>query len=271
MMRRIHDLAATLRPNALPFLATAGMLYGLKAFYSRAGADDLGWILAPVAFLVGRLTGLDFQPEAGAGYLARDGMVLIAPACAGVNFLIIAFGMAAASGIIRFRRAAGKWGWMAVSVASAFTLAVGVNALRILMSIRLYNADIYGGWLTPDRVHRAGGAALYFLCLWGFYRVMSVVLDRMAPTETRRKSSARPLVPVCWYLAVALGVPLLNAAYRGNGARFVEHAVVVAGVCLAGPELIRIARLTFQAFFHKPFPSAPESARVQVKTVQQRG
>jgi protein-S-isoprenylcysteine O-methyltransferase Ste14 len=35
-----------------------------------------------------------------------------------------------------------------------------------------------------------------------------------------------------WYVLITLGVPLLNAAYRGNPMRFAEHGAMVVFGCL---------------------------------------
>src|SRR5262245_5531390 len=63
----------------------------LKLYYSSASADQLRWILAPTTALVELVSNTSFEFEAHAGYLSSDRSFLIAPACAGVNFLITAF------------------------------------------------------------------------------------------------------------------------------------------------------------------------------------
>jgi hypothetical protein len=87
--------------NILFYLAVAAVAFTLKSHYSRAGADDLFWILAPTAFLVEIVSGIEFTPESGAGYFSPGHRYLIAPACAGVNFLIVAFCMTAFAGVHR--------------------------------------------------------------------------------------------------------------------------------------------------------------------------
>src|SRR5215212_6905700 len=81
--------------SGLPWVSWgAAMLaaYGLKLSYSRAAAEDLAWILGPTARAVGWLRGetLTLSPGAGcAGWIPPDGSYVIAPACAGVNFMIL--------------------------------------------------------------------------------------------------------------------------------------------------------------------------------------
>src|SRR6185295_7318925 len=78
--------------RALPWgswVAGVAAAYGLKLAYSRAAVEDLRWILAPTAGLVGALRGERLAAVAS-GWAPQDGSYVIAPACAGVNFLILA-------------------------------------------------------------------------------------------------------------------------------------------------------------------------------------
>ena len=43
---------------------------GLKYHYSRAGSDELGWILGPTAWVVEHVSGIPFEPETGTGYVS---------------------------------------------------------------------------------------------------------------------------------------------------------------------------------------------------------
>jgi exosortase K len=63
--------------------------YCLKLHYSRAAAADLLWILEPTRRLVELTTGsgFGFEPE---GFVSTDLGIVITPACAGVNFMIMA-------------------------------------------------------------------------------------------------------------------------------------------------------------------------------------
>ena len=70
--------------NALFYLLALLTLYGLKYHYSRAGSEDLKWILAPTTAMVQGVSGMRFEHEAHTGYVNRERRVIIAPACAGV-------------------------------------------------------------------------------------------------------------------------------------------------------------------------------------------
>ena len=78
----------------LVVLAVAVLIaWGLKRHYADARADDLAWILSPTARLVGVMTGTTFAPQPGEGYFSRERLFLIEKSCAGINFMIAAFGM----------------------------------------------------------------------------------------------------------------------------------------------------------------------------------
>lgn len=219
----------------LACLTALGIAYGLKRHYSRAGGEALAWILRPTAGLVEILSGIPFEPEGDAGYLNRERRVFIAPACAGVNFLIIAFCAAAFSGVFRLRRPSWRFLWIGISLLWAYAATLWVNALRITASIHLQGADIYAGGITPDRVHRIGGTALYVLFLFGFHLGIRRLLDRIAPEDGRdppRRRLPAGLAPLFWYLAVVLGIPLFTAAFREDPGRFTEHALMVVAVSL---------------------------------------
>jgi exosortase K len=91
--------------------------------------------------------------------------IIIAPACAGLNFMIMAFGLSCLCGIRQMRRLGPMLMWLFLSMAIAYGFAIGVNALRIGLSIWLYQAPIYSGWITVERVHRLLGVAVYLPAL----------------------------------------------------------------------------------------------------------
>ena len=73
----------------LSWFAAILAAYVLKRFYSQASAGDLAWILAPTARLVGWMRG-ETLIAGPAGWAPAGGSYVIAPACAGVNFMILA-------------------------------------------------------------------------------------------------------------------------------------------------------------------------------------
>jgi exosortase K len=204
--------------------AAIAAAYGLKLAYSRASAGDLAWILVPTARAVGWLRGerLTFHP--GAGWVAPDGSYVIAPACAGVNFMILALTVSVLGFAHRLRSPRARLGWWLASAAGAYVATLAVNTLRIVAAVELYRLGPVAG-LTPEQAHRLLGILIYLGALWGLF----TALDRL--TGGRR---AGGLLVVGAYLGMTLGVPLLTGH---PGARYAEHAMMVsliAGLLMAG-------------------------------------
>jgi len=203
--------------------------YGLKLGYSRAGVPDLGWILAPTAKLVGALRGERLAAGA-AGWAPPDGSYVIAPACAGVNFLILAFVVSVLGFSHRFRTSRGRFLFWLGALGGAWTMTLGVNTVRILAAIELYRRGSILG-LDPEQLHRLLGVVVYLGALWGVFAALDR-LTRVQTTGGRGPAAALLLVPGA-YLGMTLGVPILTGAFRAGGPRFAEHAIMVLGATLA--------------------------------------
>ncbi len=240
--------------NCFLFLLAAVIAVGLKYHYSRAGGDDLVWILRPTAGVIELITGIHFEKEAGAGFVNMEKRIIIEPSCAGVNFLIIAFCMSFFT--LRPTRASGvgrKMARLGVCMAGAYFLTIIVNSVRIVLSIQLQQADIYSGLITSERVHRFEGVMVYFISLCAYYFILLKIrpsLFRRAPDKRMEWSGGRLVhsgfVPLAWYSLIALAAPLLNNAWRGNPTRFLEHCLVVLSVCAGILLLIHFSRLCFR-------------------------
>ena len=239
------------------FLLVLIVAAGLKVQYSRAGSDDLQWILGPTAAAVQTISGIAFHRETGTGYVNPGRRLIIAPSCAGVNFMIIAFAMSAFCGLAAMEKGRRKAFWIAGTLALAYLTAILVNAVRITAAIHLYEADIYHGALTPEQVHRAGGVGIYFAALYLLHTVLERVLARFRPGTRKaagirrqnrggRIACGRGLAPLFWYLSVTLGIPVIRMAWRDSEPRFLDHLVIVCLVCAAVLVFIRGLRLCFR-------------------------
>jgi len=192
--------------------------YGLKLYYSRASVEDLAWILVPTARAVGWLRG-ETLTQSPYGWVAPDGSYFIAPACAGVNFLIVAFTVSVLGFARRLRSPGQRLSWWIASLFGAWALTIAVNTVRILAAVELYRLGPVAG-LTPEQAHRLLGTALYLGALWGVFWI----LDRLM--AARSTVAAAVLVPGA-YLGMTVLVPLLNGAFRHSGGEYVEHAMMV--------------------------------------------
>ena len=219
----------------LVMLIAAGLKYG----YSQASSEDLGWMLGPVASLVEIFTGVEFLKEAGIGYVSSAKQVAIVPACAGINFLVAAFCMTALALIYSLRRKVILPICIPAALAAAYGATLCANSLRIMLSMDLYHADIYTALITPERIHRIAGIAIYFICLSLLYlgtrkvTALHAFSGNPSPKDHGGRSNnilLTCLTPLAWYLSIALVLPAFNSAYRKNPSLFVEHSGFVLAV-----------------------------------------
>lgn len=202
------------------FAIAVAAAYGLKRFYSTASADDLRWILAPTTWLVEVVGGHRFD-RTGAGYRSGELRFLIAPACAGVNFLLAAFG-ALVLGFVRPARPALQNALVVVAgAAAAYVATLLANAARILIAVELWVHRVSFGWLTGARIHQLAGVVVF----------VAALLLLFAAARCVARAPVRAWVALVPYAGVTVIVPLLRGAHRGAG--FWTHAALVAGALLA--------------------------------------
>lgn len=207
----------------------------LKFHYSRASAESLCWMLNPVAAMVQLIDGLPYAWHAGIGWVRSDGYITIAPACAGVNFMIMLFGLSCIAFVHRLKHPVHRLAWLASAAAAAYLLAVGANSLRIIISIFLYEHHLSWGWLTAARMHRVVGVAVYFPVLGLYYLLLQRIIDKLyVYPHTLLMSLWFPWQPLIWYLAGTVVVPFLYSIYKGIAGINAEHAATVIAVSMLG-------------------------------------
>lgn len=176
-------------------VTTLLIAWGLKRHYSAARADDLWWILSPVARLVGLVTRTRFEFHAGEGYFSRDRLFLIEKSCAGINFMIAAFGMLMFALLHRVgsRRSAARL--VSVSLVASYSAAVLVNAMRIAIAIWLGAHPAGLSAFSAADVHRVEGITVYFGGLVLLYEVVQR-LDGVIVTGPDVSAGARTVEAV---------------------------------------------------------------------------
>lgn len=207
-----------------------------KQAYSTAGADALGFVLGPSCFVAAHLGGLSFVHEAGAGYVLHAPRMIVGPACAGMNFLVVAFLALYATlrGRIRGPRARIK---LAMSSAlAAYAMTVLANGVRIALAAELLTLDRVPFALDGAEAHRLLGILLYTAILF----VVCALADRSLSGAAGERGHG-PEWALALYLGLTLGVPLLHHGASALTPRFLEHAAFTllgAGAVLA---LVRAA------------------------------
>ncbi|HEY3494672.1 MAG TPA: exosortase K [Polyangiaceae bacterium] len=204
--------------NLVLFGLALGIGGAAKALYSNASAEELGFLLLPTAWGVELASGQPFLFERGAGYVNQQLGIAIAPACSGMNFLIIAFATLVFGFLPRCEPLRQKLAWFGASALLAFAATVLVNTLRISLSLG-ERALVAEGWLSAAQVHRATGVGVYLGGLLALYAAVDR-LFRRSPGGAKGY-----LVPLFFYVGLTLAIPLC----RGAAARpeFATHAVVV--------------------------------------------
>jgi exosortase K len=196
-----------------------GLAYVLKAFYSRAGAGELLWILAPSAWMARFVGGIDLVYEQGAGFISHAHHMVVGPSCAGVNFLIICFLCLYFSFAKHFPN---KPRWLAYSLPISFGATIAANSLRIFVSAHLWSADIYGQSITPEQMHRLAGTVIYYASLLALYFAI----------DSRIGARASSMAPLFWYVGISLGVPLAGRIIAQGTPGFASHAAWVMGLAV---------------------------------------
>jgi exosortase K len=153
--------------------------WGVKRHYAGARADDLGWILSPVAGLVGVMTRTTFTLQPGEGYFSRDRLFLIEKSCAGINFMVAAFGMLTVTLLHRVRSGGSAARVLGVSLLSSYSAAVLVNAARIAIAMWLADHPVALSAFSAADVHRFEGITVYFAGLVVLHELVRL-LDRRA-------------------------------------------------------------------------------------------
>jgi exosortase K len=163
-------------------LAAAVLIaFGIKQHYATARADDLRWILTPTAQLVSAMTGHAFTWQPGEGYFSRDRLFLIEKSCAGINFVVAAFGMLVLALLHRAGSGRSAARVLGVSLLASYSAAVLVNAVRIAIAMWLAAHPVSKSTLSAADVHRFEGIAVYFGGLVLLHEVAQRLDRRVAP------------------------------------------------------------------------------------------
>jgi exosortase K len=136
--------------------------FGMKRYYAVARADDLRWILTPTAQMVGAMTGTAFRWQPQEGYFSRDRLFLIEKSCAGINFMIAAFGMLTVALLHRAGSGRSAARVLGMSLLASYLAVVLVNAVRIAIAMWLAAHPVATSTPSAADVHRVEGIVVYF-------------------------------------------------------------------------------------------------------------
>ena len=225
------------KKNIIFYGIASFMVLALKLYGDRAGSEELLWILKPTAWWTSILSGCSFTYQQGAGYVNHSLRFLIAPACAGLRFWMIAALMLSCSFLHRIKGGKGKLGYVLLCFPASCLATVFVNGIRIALSIALprllQNTWRGRGLLTGNQLHTSIGALVYFLSLLALYRMgdrISLKIGGAQEIQKKRTLWSRAL-PVLWYLGPVIGLPFLSRMAYGDFENFAGYEVPVLAVC----------------------------------------
>lgn len=237
-----------IRQNVLFYLTGLAVIFGIRLFYSRAGCNELRWILGPTAGWAGFLGGISFEWNPQKGYVSHALRFLIAPSCSGIRFLIITFAMLFFSFLHRAKTIDKKILHLAASLIFSWGYTVFINGIRIVSAVYLpqFLSETlhYGGWLTPERLHTLIGTVTYATALFLLYFAAGSLSEKKGQSSCPAQyqpavfksvclqSMKKVLPPVFWYLFFVLFLPFLNRAFQRGDAAFGEYTVMITTVCL---------------------------------------
>ncbi len=226
--------------STLPaYLLTLLIAGALKSHYRAADAEQLRWILAPTAKLVNIFSGSDYQFLMGLGWCEPAAEFIIAPACAGVNFMILLLILGVILHVHQLPKRILQFAWLLFTLAAAYGGTVLVNSCRILISIQLYQANIYGPWLTPERIHRLAGVIIYLSALWILLCWLRILIRTVSASNISQSQFSDFLIKWRHYLVfmvysvLTVLIPLFNGAYARFGHQFFEHTMTILFIGLA--------------------------------------
>jgi exosortase K len=138
------------------------VILGLKRHYADARADDLWWILTPTAQVVGALTGTAFVAVPSEGHVSHERLFVIEKSCAGINFLVAAFGMLVVALLHRVGSGLSGLRVLGTALLASYGTAIAVNAARITIALWLADRRFALAGFDAAQIHRLEGIVVYF-------------------------------------------------------------------------------------------------------------
>ena len=214
-----------LAPLAAAGIALASAFF-LKDWFKTASPQELLWILSPLAHLVSLLSGHVFTFLPAYGFISVETKTIIAPACSGINFLLMCFCMLSLQGQLHLRRWLSCLNWLLYSAAFSYLATLAINGMRIVFSMWLFQHKIEYGFITMDRLHRICGIVLYYPALLLIFSGAAILLRRVQKRQVKGHAWAIAIVPLFCYITGTVLVPFIRQKYYS--ALFWEHSFSVA-------------------------------------------
>ena len=127
------------------------------------------------------MTGNAFTWQPQEGYFSSDRLFLIEKSCAGINFVVAAFGMLTLALLHRAGSGRSAARVLGVSLLASYSAVMLVNAVRIAIAMWLAAHPAALSTFSAADVHRIEGIAVYFGGLVLLYELAQRLDRRVAP------------------------------------------------------------------------------------------
>ena len=216
----------------------------LKFYYSVATANDLQWILRPLAFLTETLTGLQFVMDSTGAWVNARNNVAIVKSCAGINFMVLslpAYALAFRTHAV-FAARSGRWwlkaaGGVAACVTAVWIAALLVNTARVIVSIHLYRSGFTFAGLGSEQIHQMAGVLIFFPALWAQFHWCG-----------RLRAGRAWILAVACYLGMVIVLPILTGNFHADPKLFYDHVRITVGLTVLSLLLGYMIRVAFRFF-----------------------
>ncbi len=209
----------------------------LKYHYSTATPQQLRWILSPTAAAVGICQGDSYSWETGEGYVTKDKKTIIAPACAGINFLIIVFCITSFKLLplsVSRREIIAN---LLFGMAASYIMTIIVNTVRITTASMLFRSSYT--FLSGSTAHRIHGTLIFISMLF----LYELFLRRLMPVKIK---GGRKFV-LLNYAVITLVIPICLGFVKGYSKDFPLHMITI--LCTAC--VITVLTEVFSRFYRK--------------------
>lgn len=156
----------------------------LKLLAKYASGAQLCWLLGPVAWLSGILTGINFIFVPVEGFVAQYHNIVINNSCAGLNFMIIAYSLTCYILLkdIVFKKKTYRikpFALWSFSFLASYLVTVLANSCRIALAINLLNFFKLTGLPAHSQfIHMLEGIFSYLCALIIYYFILNFIKRR---------------------------------------------------------------------------------------------
>lgn len=233
--QKFREKFEKIKGNTLFYLIGLLMMLLLKLYDRQTDPAYFKWILAPTAWWSGILSGISFTWNPQAGFVNHDYRFIIAPSCAGIQFLMISITLLLFSFLHRLPDRFSRLLWVSFCPPFAVLFTLFTNGVRIALSIHLpvcfEKYGLFNALFTAERFHTLLGVLVYFSGLLLLWHTAEYAICLLTGTLPAKKTRLRCKPALFWYCFIVLGLPFLNGAAWKNHTAFFSYAAIVLTGC----------------------------------------